>query len=47
MDKDIVDWDELSAEEQAKAQKYLDELDILFDKFTGREDKCENSTSND
>ena len=45
---DVLDWDELSPEDQIKAELLMKELNNLFNKYTKEEEKpCEDSTSGD
>lgn len=37
---DVIDWDEMSDEDKQYAQKLLQELNLLFDKYTEKEDPC-------
>ncbi len=48
MAKDILDWEELSPQDQARAEELMNELNQLFNKYTQEDDKpCEDFTSID
>ncbi len=48
MAKDVLDWDELSPQDQARAEELMNELNQLFNKYTQEDYKpCEDSTSTD
>lgn len=45
MTKDVLDWDDMSAEDQANAMDLLSQLNSLFDKYAEKDDvECEDST---
>jgi len=44
---EVVDWDDMSEEDKQYAQDLLKELNLLFDKYTERDDPCEDSTLKD
>lgn len=44
-ENDVLDWDKLSPEDQARAEYLMKELNNLFNKYLKKEDKpCEDST---
>ena len=48
MSNDILDWDDLSDSDKSKAQKLMNELHELFNKYAKIEkdtEPCEDSTS--
>lgn len=45
--EDVLDWDDMSEEDKQHAQSLLAELNKLFDKYTEREDPCQDSTLDD
>lgn len=47
-DNEILDWDDLTPEDQAKADSLMQELNTLFSKYIKEEDKpCDSSTLDD
>lgn len=44
---ELVDWEDLSVEDQQKAQELLKELNLIMDKYTKGETECENIASTD
>jgi hypothetical protein len=48
-EKDYLDWEDLTEEDQQRAEFLLAELHKLFDKYNepGEEESCENSTLSD
>lgn len=47
--KDVLDWEDLPPEDQARAEELLQELNKLFDRNLKKKDEvnCEDSTSED
>lgn len=46
IDREVLDWDDLSRPDQIKAEELMRELNELFNKYTRKEDEpCEDSTS--
>lgn len=44
----VLDWDQLSQEDQKRAEELLRELNKLFNKYEPKEEKpCEDSISNE
>lgn len=43
-DGEILDWDDLSKEDQERAEQLLKELNNLFRKYDTKEELCEDST---
>jgi hypothetical protein len=44
-DHPVIDWDDMSEEDKANAMRLLQELNNLMDKYTERDDPCDDSTS--
>ena len=45
-EKDVLDWEDLSPEDQAKVEELYQELNAVFNKYV-RNEPCEDSTSTD
>jgi hypothetical protein len=49
-DEGVLDWDDLSQEDQIRAEQLMNELNNLFKKYSDlmpKEDECKNSNSTD
>ena len=47
-DDNVLDWDQLSTDDQQRAEDLLKELNQLFNKYETKEEKsCEDSISNE
>ena len=47
MSKDIVDWEDLSPEDQNRVNEMLSELNEIFDSYAKKDEECEDSISED
>jgi hypothetical protein len=45
--KNVIDWEDLTPEDQRKAEELMHELNNLFKKYDPKEENCEDSTSTD
>lgn len=45
--KDVLDWEDLSPEDQERADQLMQELNQLFKKYTEGDKACDDSTLND
>jgi hypothetical protein len=46
-DHPVIDWDDMSEEDRARTHELLQELNEMFDKYTERDDGCEDSILSD
>ncbi len=47
-ESNILDWDDLTPEDQARAESLLEELNNMFKRYNKKEDlPCDDSTSTD